>query len=83
MGVEVELDQGSEGFQWLVSFFIVFFSETAGKHENAILLLDEPGLSLHALKQRELRETSRARFYRDSSGQAIKLSNPFAVPCWP
>jgi hypothetical protein len=56
-GVEVELDQRSEGFQWLVSFFIVFFSETAGKHANAILLLDEPGLSLHALKQREFRET--------------------------
>jgi hypothetical protein len=46
LGVEVELDQRSEGFQWLVSFFIVFFSETAGRHENAILLLDEPGLSL-------------------------------------
>jgi AAA domain, putative AbiEii toxin, Type IV TA system/AAA ATPase domain len=57
LGVEVELDQRSEGFQWLVSFFIVFFSETAGKHANAILLLDEPGLSLHALKQREFRET--------------------------
>ena len=57
LGVEVELDQRSEGFQWLVSFFIVFFAETAGKHENAILLLDEPGLSLHGLKQREFRDT--------------------------
>lgn len=57
LGVEVELDQRSEGFQWLVSFFIVFFSETEGKHKNAILLLDEPGLSLHALKQREFRQT--------------------------
>ena len=27
------------------------------KHENAILLLDEPGMSLHALKQREFRDT--------------------------
>lgn len=57
LGVEIELDQRSEGFQWLVSFFIVFFSETAGKHANAILLLDEPGMSLHALKQRDFRET--------------------------
>jgi hypothetical protein len=57
LGVEIELDQRSEGFQWLVSFFIVFFAETAGKHANAILLLDEPGLSLHALKQREFRDT--------------------------
>ena len=57
LGVEIELDQRSEGFQWLVSFFIVFFAEAADKHENAILLLDEPGLSLHGLKQREFRTT--------------------------
>ncbi len=57
LGVEIELDQRSEGFQWLVSFFVVFFAEAAGKHKNAILLLDEPGLSLHGLKQREFRAT--------------------------
>ena len=57
LGVEVELDQRSAGFQWLVSFFVVFFAETKDKHKNAILLLDEPGLSLHGLKQREFRNT--------------------------
>jgi hypothetical protein len=57
LGVDIELDQRSEGFQWLVSFFVVFFSETEGAHRNAVLLLDEPGLSLHALKQRDFRET--------------------------
>lgn len=57
LGVEVELDQRSEGFQWLVSFFVVFFAEASDKHKNAILLLDEPGLSLHGLKQAEFRET--------------------------
>ncbi|HVB57804.1 MAG TPA: AAA family ATPase [Candidatus Acidoferrales bacterium] len=57
LGVEIELDQRSEGYQWLVSFFVVFFAESAGKHKNAILLLDEPGLSLHGLKQREFRQT--------------------------
>lgn len=57
LGVEIELDQRSEGFQWLVSFFVVFFAEASGKHQNAILLLDEPGLSLHGLKQRDFRET--------------------------
>lgn len=57
LGVEIELDQRSEGFQWLVSFFVVFFAESADKHENAILLLDEPGLHLHGLKQRDFRET--------------------------
>lgn len=57
VGVEVELDQRSEGFQWLVSFFVVFFAESTDKHQNAILLLDEPGVSLHGLKQREFRGT--------------------------
>jgi hypothetical protein len=57
LGVEIELDQRSEGFQWLVSFFVVFFAEAADKHENAIILLDEPGLHLHGLKQRDFRET--------------------------
>lgn len=57
LGVEIELDQRSEGFQWLVSFFVVFFAEAADKHTNAILLLDEPGLHLHGLKQRDFRET--------------------------
>lgn len=57
LGVEVELDQRSEGFQWLVSFFVVFFAEAQASHENAVLLLDEPGLHLHGLKQRDFRET--------------------------
>jgi predicted ATPase len=57
LGVEIELDQRSEGFQWLVSFFVVFFAEAADKHHNAVLLLDEPGLSLHGLKQQEFRST--------------------------
>lgn len=57
LGVEVELDQRSEGFQWLVSFFIVFFAQASDQLKGAILLLDEPGLSLHGLKQRQFRET--------------------------
>ena len=57
LGVEIELDQRSEGFQWLVSFFVVFFAESADKHRNSVLLLDEPGMSLHGLKQQEFRST--------------------------
>lgn len=57
VGVDIELHQRSEGFQWLVSFFVVFFAEASDKYENAILLLDEPGLSLHGLKQREFQAT--------------------------
>jgi len=57
LGVEVELDQRSDGFRWLVSFFVVFRAQAKGRLNNAILLLDEPGLSLHALKQQEFRKT--------------------------
>lgn len=57
IGVDIELDQRSEGFQWLVSFFVVFFAEAIDKHKNAVLLLDEPGMSLHGLKQRDFRNT--------------------------
>lgn len=57
LGVEVELDQRSEGFQWLVSFFVVFTAQAQGEFSNAILLLDEPGLSLHGLKQKQFRLT--------------------------
>ncbi len=57
LGVKIDFDQRSEGFQWLVSFFVVFSAEAADAYDNAVLLLDEPGLSLHGLKQREFRHT--------------------------
>ena len=57
LGVQIEVDQRSAGFQWLVSFFVVFFAEAEDTYANAILLLDEPGLSLHGLKQRDFRQT--------------------------
>lgn len=76
-GVEVELDQRSEGFQWLVSFFVVFFAEAEDQHENAILLLDEPGLHLHGLKQREFRDTlSRLA---DANQMIYTTHSPFLV----
>lgn len=53
---EVELEGRSTGLQWFLSFYLVFLveSEDDGEHENAILLLDEPGLSLHPLAQYDL-----------------------------
>ena len=51
---EVELENRSTGLQWFLSFYLVFLVESQGDHENAILLLDEPGLSLHPLAQRDL-----------------------------
>ena len=51
---EVELEARSTGLQWFLSFFLVFLVESEGEHKNTILLLDEPGLSLHPLAQRDL-----------------------------
>lgn len=56
-GFQVELDQRSDGFRWLVSFFVVFHAQAGDNLKDAVLLLDEPGLSLHALKQQEFRKT--------------------------
>ena len=51
---EVELESRSTGLQWFLSFYLVFLVESLGEHKNAVLLLDEPGLSLHPLAQRDL-----------------------------
>lgn len=49
------LDRRSTGFQWFVSFMAAFFEFE--KEKNIILLLDEPGLSLHARAQMDLLES--------------------------
>lgn len=51
---EVELEHRSTGLQWFLSFFLVFLHEAKGEHNNCVLLLDEPGHSLHPLAQRDL-----------------------------
>lgn len=51
---EIELENRSTGLQWFLSFYLVFTYESEDNHENAIVLLDEPGLSLHPLAQRDL-----------------------------
>lgn len=53
---EIELEGRSTGLQWFLSFYLVFLVEQVDAHEGAILLLDEPGLSLHPLAQRDLSE---------------------------
>ena len=51
---EVELENRSSGLQWFLSFYLVFLVESQGEHRKAVLLLDEPGISLHPLAQRDL-----------------------------
>lgn len=52
--VTLPLKNRSKGFLWFFSF-LVWFSKIQGKKDtNYILLLDEPGLSLHASAQNDL-----------------------------
>lgn len=60
---EIELEGRSTGLQWFLSFYLVFLVEAAGAHKNSILLLDEPGLSLHPIAQQDLSE-----FFENLSG---------------
>jgi AAA ATPase-like protein len=53
-GSRIELEQRSKGFQWFLSFYLVFMTETPERQRNAVLLLDEPGLHLHASAQEDL-----------------------------
>lgn len=73
----IELEGRSRGLQWFFSFFLVFLVEAKGEHSNSILLLDEPGLSLHPLAQYDL-----SKFFRKLSidNQLIYTSHsPFLV----
>lgn len=58
----VELENRSSGLQWFLSFFLIFIVESKNNHRGAILLLDEPGLTLHPLAQRDL-----SRFFENLS----------------
>lgn len=76
--VEVNLDERSRGFQWFFAFYIVFAADTEdGEAEGAILLLDEPGLYLHARSQGDL-----LRHLEDDFANQIVFTthSPFMVP---
>lgn len=76
--VEVNLEERSRGFQWFFSFYITFWADTnGGSAANAVLLLDEPGLYLHAKSQTDL-----LRHFRDDFTNQILYTthSPFMVP---
>ena len=50
----IELENRSSGLQWFFSFYLVFVTENAGEHNNSIILLDEPGHTLHPMAQKDL-----------------------------
>lgn len=76
--VEVNLNDRSRGLQWFFSFYIGFAADTkGGSAENAILLLDEPGLYLHAKSQLDLL----THLDKDFPNQILFTTHsPFMVP---
>ncbi|MGE5409670.1 MAG: ATP-dependent nuclease, partial [Clostridiales bacterium] len=60
--ITLPLDRRSKGFNWFFSFIIWFSKIQADKSSDYILLLDEPGLNLHASAQADL-----LRFIEDLS----------------
>lgn len=76
--VEVNLDERSRGFQWFFAFYVVFAADTEdGEADGAILLLDEPGLYLHARSQGDLLK----HLEDDFTNQIVYTTHsPFMVP---
>lgn len=63
-----------------MSFYLVFLVEAAGAHQNSILLLDEPGLSLHPIAQEDL-----SAFFENLSGTnqiMYTAHSPFMVDAY-
>lgn len=50
----IKLEERSRGFQWFFSFDAKLLHETNGELKGCVILLDEPGLHLHASAQRDL-----------------------------
>ncbi|WP_288739868.1 AAA family ATPase [uncultured Coprobacter sp.] len=61
-GVSLSLKNRSKGFNWFFSFLVWFKKIQEDNNSNYILLLDEPGLNLHASAQADL-----LRFLEDLS----------------
>lgn len=74
---EVGLELRSTGLQWFLSFYLIFLVESQEQHKDAILLLDEAGLTLHPHAQKDL-----CRFFNSLSekNQIINTTHsPFIV----
>ena len=74
---KIELESRSTGLQWFLSFYLVFLVESLGEHKDAVLLLDEPGLSLHPMAQRDL--SSFFDNLSETNGIIYTAHSPFLV----
>ena len=76
--IEMNLNQRSSGFRWFFSFFIMLSASRQNPAtREAILLLDEPGLQLHAAGQRDLLR----HLSEEIDNQSILATqSPFMIP---
>ncbi|HKN36267.1 MAG TPA: AAA family ATPase [Terriglobales bacterium] len=63
--VSVNFDDRSRGFVWFFSFLVLFSQVRKSCGKNVVILLDEPGLSLHAKAQADLLRYIDERLKRD------------------
>lgn len=75
----VSFDDRSTGFVWFFSFLVLFSQIKKTYGDNVILLLDEPGTSLHAKAQEDL-----LRYFKEKlipNHQVVYMTHsPFMVP---
>ncbi|MEM9947528.1 MAG: AAA family ATPase [Cyanobacteria bacterium P01_D01_bin.36] len=76
--VSVPFSERSAGFIWFFSF-LVKFAQIKKSHGNVVLLLDEPGLTLHGTAQKDL-----LRYFQEKISPNHQLvyttHSPFMVP---
>jgi len=63
--VSVNFDERSRGFVWFFSFLVLFSQVRKNYGKNVVILLDEPGLSLHPKAQADLLRYIDAKLKRD------------------
>lgn len=73
----IKLEERSRGFQWFFSFDAKLMHETNGELKNCVILLDEPGLHLHASAQRDL--LGRLEAYASGNTMIYSTHLPFMI----
>ena len=83
---KLQLEERSRGYQWYFSFYTVFNVESKQRHKNAILLLDEPALFLHAKGQEDFLNKTLSKLieknqilYTTHSSSMIDLTKPESI----
>lgn len=78
--VTVPFDERSRGFVWFFSFFAYFSDIELDEDKATIILLDEPGLNLHATAQGDFLRFIEERLAREQGHQVIYTTHsPFLI----